>query len=48
MGDRAETTLDEPVSVTLRRELRNIGDKMYKVVLPNSKLNSSNELRNCE
>ena len=48
MGDRAETTLDEPVSVTLKRELRNIGDKMYKVVLPNSKLNSSNELRNCE
>lgn len=48
MGDRAETTLDEPVSVTLKRELRNIGDKMYKVVLPSSKLNSSSELRNCE
>uniref|UniRef100_A0A6U2BJ79 Protein YIPF n=1 Tax=Hemiselmis andersenii TaxID=464988 RepID=A0A6U2BJ79_HEMAN len=46
MSERMETTLDEPVSVTLKRELRNIGDKMYKVVLPNSKLNSANELRN--
>mmetsp|Transcript_25676 Transcript_25676/g.63274 ORF Transcript_25676/g.63274 Transcript_25676/m.63274 type:complete len:208 (-) Transcript_25676:653-1276(-) len=44
-SDLNETTLDEPVSVTLRREFRNIGDKMWKVVLPNSEYSKA-ELRN--
>mmetsp|Transcript_34472 Transcript_34472/g.71152 ORF Transcript_34472/g.71152 Transcript_34472/m.71152 type:complete len:202 (-) Transcript_34472:99-704(-) len=39
-----ETTLDEPVSVTLKRELNTIADKMYKVAMPSS--DSKTELRN--
>ena len=47
MSAMTDTTLDEPVSVTLKRELRAIGDKMYKVVLPNSEYSKA-ELRNCK
>lgn len=37
------TTLDEPVSETLKRELRTIADKMYKVAIPSS--DSKTQLR---
>mmetsp|Transcript_51291 Transcript_51291/g.133946 ORF Transcript_51291/g.133946 Transcript_51291/m.133946 type:complete len:209 (-) Transcript_51291:77-703(-) len=39
-----ETTLDEPVIVTLKREFNAIANKMYKVMLPGS--DSKSELRN--
>ena len=39
-----ETTLDEPVSETLNRELRAIANKMHKVVVYSS--DSKAELRN--
>mmetsp|Transcript_29168 Transcript_29168/g.58780 ORF Transcript_29168/g.58780 Transcript_29168/m.58780 type:complete len:203 (+) Transcript_29168:117-725(+) len=38
-----ETTLDEPVSETLKRELKTIADKMYKVAIPSS--DSKTQLR---
>jgi hypothetical protein len=47
MSAMTDTTLDEPVSVTLKREFKAIGDKMYKVVLPNSEYSKA-ELRNCK
>mmetsp|Transcript_35589 Transcript_35589/g.84658 ORF Transcript_35589/g.84658 Transcript_35589/m.84658 type:complete len:270 (+) Transcript_35589:93-902(+) len=42
--EREETTLDEPVSATLKREFQQIADKMWKVAMPGS--DSKTELRN--